>query len=429
MTKYCEKNPNKPIYTAAYLEYAITIPILLILQFGLLIHTLYNERNIRQKRKTSRKKGKYWLSLRILFLALQCIGILETVNTLMRLVIDPPLQTFQDTIICDIVAYYPKISLPIYYAIYLMQILLRLHLSFKDSSLELSKMSVIMLSLLIIVYAIATPLSVLIYVDDSCLWRWEPSDIVTDHTFAFCSTPNIDPINMCIIVGLIWIAVTNIIFGAIFTIKLRKAMKLGRVGISGDDPTKNLRLHALVVKNSILTLVGSVSTLTNWSMFVVTQKITGGNGIFVFLDLYINCVVVALMFRYNARYYKMCCKCCIMLSLMDCDKPCDRGNEPQDTKQHQYGDDYLHNIEPISPSFSAYSDNGGDGGDGIGNRIGSQVRLSHIVGDMDFEDCGTSPRDMTNQDKDKVDPSNHGIKGNRPQFLSLAHVGTNNRSE
>ena len=212
-----------------------------------------------------------------------------------------------------------------------------------------------------------------------------------------------------------------------------------------------------MVKNSILTLVG-ISTLTNWLLFVASQSFTGGNGIFPSLD-FINCVVIALMFRYNERYYKKCCKCCIVLCFMDCDRAHNHGDQAELKVKQQYVDDYLNNIQPMTPSVCSkttltlsppgpagnikhvssmssmtFSDIGSN--DGIVNSMGLHIKLSDIVGDIELKDCayyGVSPRDVintrNNQDKDKVDPSNHAYspKGNHdhPQHLSMAHVVTN----
>lgn len=37
-------------------------------------------------------------------------------------------------------------------------------------------------------------------------------------------------------------------------------------------------------------------------------------------DLFLNCLMIGLMFKYNEKYYKKCCRCCILLCFIKCDK-------------------------------------------------------------------------------------------------------------
>eukprot|EP01084_Bolivina_argentea_P110334 197044_1 len=97
---YC----NTRDFSASYLEYAICTSILIILQLILMIRTIFNECKMKKLRSDA-SKGRF---IRFLFILLQFIGLLEMLNDLGRLVIDPYTLIFRDTIMCDIVAYAPK---------------------------------------------------------------------------------------------------------------------------------------------------------------------------------------------------------------------------------------------------------------------------------------------------------------------------------
>ncbi len=218
MSDYCETRD----FTASYLEYAVAIPIFIILQLALLINTILNEC------KNSKRRSSKIQSLRILFIMLQLVSLLELCNDLARFVIDPYTLMFRDNILCDMVAIAPKLIVTIYYGIYLLQILLRLHLSFKNSFLQISKITMIILSLFIIIFSIVHPILLLSSMHTACLWSWKPVDFVfisKPDDFAFCSTPNIGLINLYLIFGTIWIAITNITLGIMFGVKLNKTLR------------------------------------------------------------------------------------------------------------------------------------------------------------------------------------------------------------
>eukprot|EP01083_Nonionella_stella_P159853 521919_1 len=109
-------------YIAPYLEYAISIPIVIVLQSALLIHTIYQEYT---------KCNELRLALRILYIAIQVMGLYYTLMECVRFVIDPFIPLLRINHSCSFSGYSSKIMPSLYYGVYLYQILLRLQGSFK----------------------------------------------------------------------------------------------------------------------------------------------------------------------------------------------------------------------------------------------------------------------------------------------------------
>merc|ERR1719242_2679998 len=123
-------------FTGPYLEFAIAIPLFLILQLVLLSHSIHQERSNPNQQRISFK-------LRILYIALQLVGIYWTILDAFRLLIDPVTTSPRSSdVICHIMAYSPKIIPAPYYLLYLLQILLRLESSFRGSFLQLSNCTI-----------------------------------------------------------------------------------------------------------------------------------------------------------------------------------------------------------------------------------------------------------------------------------------------
>ena len=292
-------------FTGPYLEFAIAIPLFLILQLTLLSHSIYHERCNQNQQRIS-------LKLRILFIALQVVGIYWTILDACRLLIDPPTKIFQGSTVCLIMAYSPKIVPAPFYLLYLLQILCRLESSFTGSFLQLSKCTVYTLLSLILIPVIIGPIIsfILNRHEHTCIALWNPNDNLFEYSLSFCDIPlEADAVLMYAFV-LIWIVVMNIIIGIIFSVKLNQLLSN-----HADNEQIQFRFKSLIIKNSILTLSGAVSTVVCYLLWLGFIRAT-----FLYLDLFINCVVIALMFKYNEKWYKKLCRCCILMFFIKCDQ-------------------------------------------------------------------------------------------------------------
>ena len=101
------------------------------------------------------------------------------------------------------------------------------------------------------------------------------------------------------------INVLNISFGILLSIKLRRFVKMGE---GASNQMKRLRFQALIIKNVILTLTGTVSTTIGYLLVGVTQDST-----FVSIDMLVNCCVIGLMFNWNSKCYRSLCRGCICI--------------------------------------------------------------------------------------------------------------------
>ena len=296
-------------FQGPYLEFALGIPAFISLQLLLLFHSIHHEFVHRENEVYQQVSIKS----RILYIILQFLGLYWTTNDLFCLVIDPQTHLLRDNIGCDIMAYSPKIIPWPYYLVYLYQVLLRLDSSLKGSYLELSKKTLYFLNAITVIPVIIAPIIFFILnrSERTCIAPWKPNDFHYDN-FSNCWLP-LQQNSIALLVYtavLVWIPIINIIIGIIFGVKLNKLLSSHK-----DNDHIKFQFKSLIVKNGILTLTGSVSTIVNyllWSSFI--------RATFLYLDLFINCLVIGLMFKYNEKWYKKLCKCWIILCFANCDK-------------------------------------------------------------------------------------------------------------
>ena len=287
--------------------------MVILLQFLLLFHSLYHE----LKNRHDPKYQQISLQSRILYIVLQLVAIYFTILDLLRYVI------LGQTHHClAIEAYSPRIVGVVYYLIYLYHILLRLNASFKGSYLELSQRNLYILGALTVIPMILGLIIFLILTRNQtpCIAPWRASDLEIDLTYCTfplivvdyaCDSPTSILAMIAIVCYYAWIPAINTVIGVIFGIKLKKLLS--------DHKTNNERVKfqykSLIIKNALLTLVGCISIIVNVSLSAAT-----GSSMFLYFDLFINCVVIGMMFQYNDKWYKTCCKCCIVLCYVTFDK-------------------------------------------------------------------------------------------------------------
>ena len=286
---------------------ALMIPILIILQLSLLSQTIYFE----YTKRIQCKKVK--VQSRLLYISLQIIGLSWTFNDLFRFVLDPRYNIIYNNFLCVITAYLPKLIPSIFYGVYLYQILTKIQKSFAGSYLSMSKLTYNILLFFVVAPAVLFGVIFVIFNDKSvCGQKWIPSDVASE--LYFCSLPNDGKASPIIILGLLYFPGMNILFGAMFSVKLAKVLSNNK-----DNEKMKFEMKSLIVKICILVLTGSISTIFCWSLWVAMLGDISGLPV-LFLDLFVNCLMVGLMFRYNDNYYKLLCKCCIVMCLRDCDR-------------------------------------------------------------------------------------------------------------
>eukprot|EP01083_Nonionella_stella_P293553 998360_1 len=295
------------------------IPVILI-QIIWLCHTFHAEHMMKKTRNTTPNKFTgYKFQRSILYILLQIIGLCWTINDVfVFIIIDPHTLILRHNIGCYIVAYIPKTVPWIYYILYLYQILLRLEASFKGSPLSISKRTIIIFKVLIIPIAVG-PIWFILLNKSTCVRGWKPLDVSSwyerpgPYKFAWCTLQMNGPAVILLIVSLVWGASINIIFGMVFVLKLKVLLSSN---VDDHMQTKlDFRYKSLIVKNSILTLTGSISTIAAYIIWIASSFVTG-----MYIDLLVNCLVIGLMFNYNTKIYKRLCKCCIGMCFDKCDK-------------------------------------------------------------------------------------------------------------
>ena len=297
-----------------YYEPAVLIPIFIMLHLLLLSHTIYHE--VKGRRNGSFENIS--IRARVFYIMIQIIGIYWLFDDLFRLVIDPYVPVLKNNYLCDIAGYSPKIIPGPFYGVYLYQILFRLDQAFTDSFLAMNKITIYLFQLCIIPIAIGPMVFLSVYDHPHvCIQSWEPLDV--SATLKYCKLPITALTSYCIIAALIFITILNIIFGAIFTVKLHSLL-------SGNHENEKIKFKfkALIVKNCILTLTGSVTSVTMYALYIMFDV-----GAFLYFDIFINCLVIGLMFAYNDDYYKRCCKCFVLLCFLECDKNKDALNKAE----------------------------------------------------------------------------------------------------
>eukprot|EP01083_Nonionella_stella_P108169 314305_1 len=308
-----------------WVEIPISILPVIILQVLWLCHTVRTEYIVH---KTMHPNKSYKFQ-RILHLSLQIIGLCWTISDVFCFIIDPHTLILRNNIGCYIVAYIPKVVPGVYYGLYLYQILLRLESSFRDSCLAISKRTIIIFKVLIIPI-LTGPIWFLILNrgETACVRGWKAHDVTSwyerpePYKFAYCTVKTNFGAALFLIFVVLFLGFINIAFGVIFAMKLKVLLSAN---------TDN-RLKALIVKNSILTVTGSISTVSSYLIWII---LTFGTGLYI--DLLVNCLVIGLMFKYNSKLYKRLCKCCIVMCFLKCDKSKSKMKE-EDVARYVNGD-------------------------------------------------------------------------------------------
>ena len=148
------------------------------------------------------------------------------------------------------------------YGTYFMMVLSRLELSFKDTLWALSPRSLYVLRMFVLVVPLVTTLTLAVDRGDHvCITTWTAPDLAHDLTFC-----QLDPEEMLlfryyvVFLCVLWVNAFNILFAVLFTVKLKKILKMTQSSASQTEYERLVKLQRLILRNDILTIVGSTST-------------------------------------------------------------------------------------------------------------------------------------------------------------------------
>ena len=228
---YCEFNA----FHTPYIELAASLVLFLLLQSWLFINTCYHEfKAYKKKRDFEGTK----LSIRISFIILQICALYWLITDFIRMGIDPWYHYLsQDIFICSWLSYSPKVISIIYLSAWLHQTACRLQLSFQGSHLAVTKKQWIWLIGAIFIPGVLFPVAFLALLQapnaqKPCLYQWQPIDIQVNDKFAICDFHIWDGYIFYIVgLGIAWNVGANVIIGFIFTLKLKKVLKMTETGM------------------------------------------------------------------------------------------------------------------------------------------------------------------------------------------------------
>ena len=207
---------------------------------------------------------------------------------------------------CVVIPYTTKTINAVFYAVYLHQICERLRLSFDGSHLALSKWTVLMIRIVIIL--IPAIVCILILIDSAgdslqCLRSWYPMDV--DVKLTYCDIPW-DSLSLLKEYGLyalltlgMWFIfaflqidrlrvmdhrwttanIVNVSLGIVFVVKLK------RISSQTTNEKINIQFRNLIVRNTTLTLVGCCSSFLGYLLYAGTELAS-----WVYLDSFTNCM-------------------------------------------------------------------------------------------------------------------------------------------
>lgn len=294
----CDSEPRE----SNYWHYVIVPPIMTILQLTLLLNTCLHFRDF----------AKIPRQIKASIFIMQTIGLLWYIHDIFK---EGIISHFGSTLahnywLCFLTGYGDKIFPFLFYGMLILQLLLRLKLTFQDTGQVLSNCR---FRLLFMVYVL--PLSVfltlwLIFLPSPCLVEWEPIDY--NHTLYNCYSTyhSSTPATSVAYIGIPWVLLTNICFGLLFSIKLNRVVKAMAVTLDSNMVSNtNKRLNGvkhIMFKNTILTIAISISTLVAWIGFFMYPLLD----ILIYIDIFLNCLFLTLMFKYNDYIYDRVFKVC-----------------------------------------------------------------------------------------------------------------------
>eukprot|EP01083_Nonionella_stella_P084778 234764_1 len=304
----CEQDPS----TDGYYTLIIPLSVVVLLQFLLLIHTLMHWKEL----------TKIPRSMFILFISVQLSALAWCCHYLLKygiLSLWFPNHIYSSST-CTITSYFNLICPPLFELLLLTLLLLRLDMSWKQTAQPLSHTCRIVLYSWLNIPIFILSILWLGFLDAGCYQAWTPHDV--PHTTGYyCRTYHKYSAigNITSYACMVWILVSNITFGCIFSLKLRRLLRTVQKTQSNSNSQINQQrqislqsVRGVMVKNTVLTVLISVSTLFNWMLYFL-----GYGAVLVFLDVLFSCFLLSLMFEYNDKTYQTLTKPCQKCAVFD----------------------------------------------------------------------------------------------------------------
>jgi len=225
----------------------------------------------------------------------------------LRYSIDPHTHMLRNNGSCKFIAYFCYYIPVMFYSVYLYQIQMRLELSFKGSFLELGPRTICTLKAFVLIIPIICYVFLAVdRYDLDCIGSWNAPDVDEPITFCVVPAPSLIAFKYHIFELLVLLILfLNAIFGIIFTKKLKQFCAL-ELEDKQSQSKKQFRMMTLIIRNDICCVVGCISTTMGQVGWLFT-----GHMMFIYLDNFINCLVIGLMLYWNEKYYKVLCAPCI----------------------------------------------------------------------------------------------------------------------
>lgn len=294
--EYCASNAEKvdtwPYYN--YISFGIK-PFIVLLQCILFIHTLLQFKKYSHKIKQR--------TIAILYAILQMIGIMWTLHNTLKLTVfayNTPHLRFNETL-CGLHSYLHRIWAYLFCVVQLLQLFLRLDVTFKDSVYEFNQRTRIMLLLIVMAPICISFIIFVAFLTKPCYKQWNPSDldgyIIYERYTSWNGTSR-----YAAYATFAWYLIQNINLGILFSYKLSKVL-------NKTDRTQDPYIEKTILKNTILTISMVASTLILWVTYFVIQWSRAS--FLMFIDAFLNCLLFGLMFKFNEHlYYNIFCKVC-----------------------------------------------------------------------------------------------------------------------
>ena len=272
---------------------------MIILQLLLLLNTCLHFRDL----------AKIPTQIKISIFIIQIIGLLWFIHDLFK---EGIISHFGSILVnnywlCFLTGYGDKVFPFLFTGMLILQLLLRLKLTFQDTAHALTTFRFRLLFMMSV-----SPFSVflalwLIYLSPPCWVEWEPADY--EHTLHACVTSYHSSMvaKSVAYIGILWVLITNVCFGLLFSIKLNQVVNAMRMMANNCSTNKRLNgVKHVMLKNTILTIAISISTLIAYIGFFIHPVLD----VLIYIDIFLNCLFLTLMFKYNdyiyGRIFKIC---------------------------------------------------------------------------------------------------------------------------
>ena len=283
----------------------IVITLFILILLSLLTHSLYIE--------WSKRKDPNFQILsrqsRIGYIALQFLALYWTISDLIRHILDPLGSFLPDTRGCVILTYSNFMITGLFYTIYLDLILLRLE-NLDGTYLKPSQCTMLILRGFICSVMGIQIAFLCVDGDPVCLQSLQPPDM--DRDMWYCQLIITSHRRSLLLGGITMIVFLNLTMGALFARRLQQVVRRME-----ENQHVTIQLRKIVIQNTILITTGSISTLVFYSVWIVCPP----TGLWLYLDLLINCCVIGLAFPHNNRWYILLCGHCIKCCWKKFDTP------------------------------------------------------------------------------------------------------------